>query len=237
MTRHISVRHIPRKSITPIPQKVGRTPWSARVPPDPLFARVIRPAICAKVTLLLLISGLVALCSPSVVDRLALVVGKTAFTQSEVDSEARLTALESGKPLDLSTAQRKQAAERLVDQQLLRDEMHVTGFQALSTSDADALLRKFRQQHFASEALYSAALARYGVTEDELKQHLLWEVEVIRFTDQRFKPIAAATDNQSANRTESGAQPAEGSIDQQMEVWLKQQRADTHIVFVPEAFQ
>jgi hypothetical protein len=232
-----SITHIPHKSITPIPQKVGRTPWSARVPLDPLFARAIRPAICAKVTLLLLIPGLLAICNAAVVDRLALVVGKTAFTQSEVDNEARLTALETGKPLDLSATQRKQAAERLVDQQLLHDEMNVTGFQTLSTNDADALLLKFRQQHFASAALYNAALARYGVTEDELKQHLLWEVEVIRFTDQRFRPITAATDSQSANRTENGAQPAEESVDQQMEAWLKQQRADTHIVFVPEAFQ
>jgi hypothetical protein len=223
-------------SITRIPQKVGRTPWYARVPLDPLFAQGIRPTICTGLTLLFLISNSLALSSAAVVDRLALVVGKTAFTQSEVDNEARLTALETGKPLDLSAAQRKQAAERLVDQQLLRDEMQVTGFQTLSTSDADALLRKFHQQHYASEAMYNAALARYGVTEDELKQHLLWEVEVIRFTDQRFRPIAA-TDSQSANRTENGAQPAEESVDRQMEAWLKQQRADTHIVFVPEAFQ
>jgi hypothetical protein len=192
---------------------------------------------CASVSLLLLIPTAYPVCSAAVVDRLALVVGKAAFTQSEVDSEARLTALESGKPLDLSAAQRKQAAERLVDQQLLRDEMQVTGFQTLAASDADALLRKFRQQHFASIPLYTAALTRYGVTEDELRQHLLWEVEVIRFTDQRFMPIAAATDGQNANRTENGAQPAEDSVDRQMAEWLKQQRADTRIVFVPGAFQ
>jgi hypothetical protein len=191
----------------------------------------------ARVSLLLLIPTVYPVCSAAVVDRLALVVGKTAFTQSEVDTEARLTAMESGKLLDLSAGQRKQAAERLVDQQLLRDEMQVTGFQTLAARDADALLLKFRQQHFASIALYRAALARYGVTEDELKEHLLWEVEVIRFTDQRFKPIAAATDGQSANRTENGAQPAENSVDHEMEAWLKQQRADTHIVLIPEAFQ
>jgi parvulin-like peptidyl-prolyl isomerase len=229
MRLHISITHIPRK--------VGRTAWSARIPLDPLFAQVIRPAICARITLLLLIPSLVALGSAAVVDRLALVVGKTAFTQSEVDSEARLTALESGKLLDLSAAQRKQAAERLVDQQLLRDEMQVSGFQTPAAGDGDALVRTFRQLHFASEAAYKAALTRYGVTEDEFKQHLLWEVEVLSFTDQRFKPIAAVTDNQSANRTENGAQPAADSVDHEMESWLKQQRADTRIVFVPEAFQ
>lgn len=180
---------------------------------------------------------LFSVCSAAVVDRLALVVGKAVFTQSEVDDEARLSQLESGKPLDLSTARRKEAAERLVDQQLLRDEMGVTGFQPPAASDADALLRRFRQEHFATAPLYRAALERYGVTEDELKRHLLWELAVIRFTDQRFRPLVTTTDKQSANRTENGAQPAQDSVDREMEAWLKQQRADTRIVFVPEVFQ
>ena len=183
--------------------------------------------------LLLLLSSL---CSGATVDRLALIVGKTVFTQSEVDNEARLSEIESGKPPDLSAAQRKEAAERLVDQQLLRNEMQVTGFEA-PASEADNLLRRFRQEHFASIPLYHAALARYGVTEDELNQHLLWELTVIRFTDQRFRPLTASTDGQAANRAANGAQPPEDTVDREMAAWLKQQRADTRIVFKPEAFQ
>lgn len=184
-----------------------------------------------------LLLTLVAVCGAAVVDRLALVVGKTAFTQSEVDREARLSELESGKPPDLSAARRKEAAERLVDQQLLRDEMQVTEFQPLAASEGDTLLQQFRQKHFATAALYRAALARYGVTEDDLKQRLLWELAVIRFTDQRFAPLATSTDNQGANRTEDGALPANDSVDREMEAWLKQQRASTRIVFKQEAFQ
>jgi len=185
--------------------------------------------------LLILLVGVV--CSAAVVDRLALVVGKTVFTESEVNDEARLSELESGNPLDLSAAKRREAAEHLVDQQLLRDEMRITDFQSPAASEADALLLKFRQQHFASVALYRAALTKYGVTEDQLKQHLLWEVAVIRFTDQRFSPLAAVTGDQSANRSENGAQPASDTVDHEMEAWLKQQRADTRIVFVPESFR
>jgi hypothetical protein len=194
------------------------------------------------ISLLLLALG----CSAATVDRVALVVGKTVFTQSEVEDEARLSQIEGGKPLELSAATRKQAAERLVDQQLLRDEMQVTGFQNPS-ADGDALVRQFRQQHFASIPLYQAALTRYGVTEDELKQHLLWEVAVLRFTERRFTPMPA--DTQAADRAQTGAQnsaqsaaqnsaqPAEDSVDRQMETWLKQQRSDTRIVFKQEAFQ
>lgn len=185
---------------------------------------------------LAILAMLAAICPAAVIDRVAVVVGKTVFTQSEVDDEARLSELEAGKPLDLSAAQRKQAAERLVDQELLREEMSATQFQA-PASDADALLRSFRQRHFPSLAQYHAALARYGVTEDALKQRLAWEVSLLRFTDQRFKTFAEPTDAQGANRTD-GAQPAAAdTVDQLMDAWLKQQRADTRIVFKQEAFQ
>jgi hypothetical protein len=172
----------------------------------------------------------------AVIDRVALVVGKAVFTQSEVDDEARLSELEAGKPLDLSAAQRRQAAERLVDQELLREEMSATQFPA-PASDANDLLRSFRQQHFPSVTQYRAALTRYGVTEDALKERLVWEVSLIRFTDQRFKTFAEPADGQSANRAEGAPGAAQDTVDQLMDTWLKQQRADTRIVFKQEAFQ
>jgi hypothetical protein len=189
------------------------------------------------ITLTLIAAGL---CRADIVDRVALVVGKTVFTQSEVDDEARLGQLQAAHPLDLSPASRKEAAERLVDQELLRVEMTSTAFQPPAT-DADALLRRFRQEHFASLASYRAALTRYGVTEEALKQHLAWEATAIGFTDRRFRPFAATQDPQSANRTDGSAQPSAGpadaATDQAMEAWLKQQRAETRIVFKPEAFR
>jgi hypothetical protein len=177
-----------------------------------------------------------AICPAAVIDRVAVVVNKTVFTQSEVDDEARLSDLEAGKPLDLSAAQRKQAAERLVDQELLREEMTATQFQA-PASDADALLRSFRQRHFPSLVQYHAALTRYGASEDALKARLVWEVSLLRFTDQRFKTFAEPADAQSANRAEGAPQAAPQTVDQLMDAWLKQQRADTRIVFKQEAFQ
>lgn len=174
---------------------------------------------------------LAAVSSGAVIDRIALVVGKTVFTQSEVDEEARLSEMEAGKPLDLSAAKRREAADRMVDQQLLRDEMAATAYQPPKI-DSDALLREFRQQHFRTAALYRAGLTTYGITEDSLKQHLAWEVEVVQFTDQRFKPLIVPADPQSAERSTAPATP-----DDPMADWLKQQRAATRIVFTREAYQ
>lgn len=178
----------------------------------------------------------VSAASAGVVDRAALIIGKTVYTESEVEGEARLTQFEARQPLDLSAAARKQAANRLVDRELLTQEMAATGFDAAGV-DGAALLVSFRQQHYSSAAQFREALARYGVTEDELKQRLVWEITLLRFTDQRFKPLATLADLESANRSENPAAPTASAIDQQMDAWLQQQRADAHIVFIAEAFQ
>jgi hypothetical protein len=179
---------------------------------------------------------LIPAASAGVVDRAALIIGKTVYTESEVEDEARLTQFEARQTPDLSAAARKQAANRLVDRELLKQEMDATGFEAPAV-DGDALLDSFRQRRYSSAAQFREALARYGVTEDALKQRLVWQVTLLRFTDQRFKPLAALADIESANRAGKPAEPPASAIDQQMDAWLRQQRADAHIVFIPEAFQ
>ena len=39
-----------------------------------------------------------------------------------------------------------------------------------------------------------AALARYGLTEEELRAQLLWQLTVLRFIDQRFGAAVLITD-------------------------------------------
>lgn len=174
------------------------------------------------------------LCSAGVVDRVAIVIGKTVVTESEVLDELRLTEFINEQPLDLGPAARRAAAERLVDQELIRRELEMGGYAKPSASEADALLRKFRQSRFHSLAEYRAAMRKYGIAEEQLKQHLLWQLTAIRFTDSRFGSVEA-DGSESADRAAPGA-PAT-SVDRQMDVWLKQARADTKITFKEEAFQ
>jgi hypothetical protein len=168
-----------------------------------------------------------------VIDRVAVTVANQVITESEVLRELRLTQLENAQPLNLGPAARKEAAERLVDQQLIRKEMEIGSYPKPSAAEGDAMLQSWRREHFPDPARYRAALDQYGVTEEELKQHLLWELAAIRFTDQRFQ-VAATTDSQSADRSSS---TAETGVEQQMEAWLSQQRRSTRIQFKKEAFQ
>ena len=178
----------------------------------------------------------------AVLDRVAMVVGNQVFTESEVQDEVRLTQFLNQQPLDLGPEQRRAAAERLVDQQLIRNEMQIGGNPQPSQSEADAMLRNFRQEHYRSIAQFRAALEKYGITEEQLKQHLLWQLAAVRFTDARFRPIPAPTlpapPIQTADRLRAGADaPAGNSVDQQMDAWLKTARSQIRIDFKKEAFQ
>ena len=173
--------------------------------------------------------------SAAVVDRVAIVIGKQVVTESEVLDDLRLTEFIDNEPLDLAPAARRAAAEHLVDQELIRRELEMSGYPKDSASEADALLRKFRQSRFHALAEYRAAMRKYGIAEDQLKQRLLWQLSAIRFTDLRFGSQPPAAGSQSAGGTDADASGS--SVDRQMDAWLKQARADTKITLKPEAFQ
>jgi hypothetical protein len=111
----------------------------------------------------------------------------------------------------------------------------MSGYPKASASEADALLRKFRQSRFHALAEYRAAMRKYGIAEDQLKQRLLWQLSAIRFTDLRFGSQLPAAGSQSAGGADADASGS--SVDRQMDAWLKQARADTKITLKPEAFQ
>ena len=188
--------------------------------------------------------SLAAVASGAVVDRIAVIIGTKVFTESEVLDELRLTEFLNQQPLDLSAAQRREAADRLVDQQLIRNEMETAHYPSPTPAEADTMLTNFRREHFTGAQQYRAAVERYGVTEQQVKQRLLWQLAVIQFTDARFRPelpLPASGNAGSANRLQPGASPPpegdEPSVDQRLDQWLKQQRGSTRVLFKAEAFQ
>ena len=63
--------------------------------------------------------------------------------------------------------------------------------------DAAALDAQLRRDRFGgSDLRLREALQRYGVTEDQLRGQLLWQLTVLRFIDQRFRPAVIVTDEE-----------------------------------------
>ncbi len=157
-----------------------------------------------------------------IVDRIAVVIDNQVIKQSDIDTEIRVTDFVNGQKLDLGIAEQKQAASRLIDQKVIRKAMEMGVYPEPAPEEADPLLKQIRQR-YPNEAAYRQALASYGLKEATLKQHLLWQIAVLRFISLRFPTTsdgAAAPNNDQAN--------------QQFFAWLDQSRKDTRIVFKRE---
>jgi hypothetical protein len=168
----------------------------------------------------------------ALVDRIAVTVAQDAITESEVLEEIRVTSFLNNEPADFSAPARRAAAERLVDQYLIRHELATGSYPQLDAARADQLLRDFEKQHFRRHAELEQKLKQYGISTEDLKQHLLFQAAAIQFTELRF----SSGPRNEADRTAPGAAPPP-SVDEQLDSWLKQVRGQTRIEFKKEAFQ
>lgn len=137
--------------------------------------------------------ALLASCSMQgavVIDRIAIVVGGQPIKDSDIRQEVRVTDFLNGDPLDLSAQARKTAANRLIDQALIRHEVQVARYSEATPQEVDELLAQIRKQR----GDLASALRRYGITEEQLRRHLSWQLTVLHFIEQRFKPGILVTD-------------------------------------------
>jgi peptidyl-prolyl cis-trans isomerase SurA len=122
-----------------------------------------------------------------IIDKIAISVGNQVITKAQIDEEVRLTAFLNGSQMDFSDEERKKAADRLIEQTLVKRDMEFSHYPIPPLSDADAPLKTLKA-NYRSEALYRQALQKYGITEEALKQHLWWQAALLRFIDYRFRP-------------------------------------------------
>jgi peptidyl-prolyl cis-trans isomerase SurA len=146
---------------------------------------------------LLLLAVVGRLHSGVVIDRVAVIVGKHVIKLSDIDLDLRVTEFLNRQPLDVSADARRKSAERLIEQSIIRGEIATGGYRRASDSDAGALLANLRRDRFhGSDAQMRAALSRYALTEFQLESHFLWQLTVLRFIDQRFRPGVLVSDDE-----------------------------------------
>jgi hypothetical protein len=131
-----------------------------------------------------------------VLDRIAVVVGKVAIKSSDIDRDLRVTAFLNREPLVITPDTRKKAADRLIDQQIIRQEIATGEYPRASDADAVALLNQIRASRFAgSDPRLIAELNRYGLTKAQFQDQLLWQLTVLQFIDERFRPGVQVSDD------------------------------------------
>jgi hypothetical protein len=195
-----------------------------------------------------------------VLDRIAVVVGRRVIKSSDIERDLRLTAFLNREPLVVNAVTKKKAADRLVDQQIIRQEIATGEYARASDSDAAALLNKIRDDRFGgSYVQMRAALSRYGLTEAQLQDELLWQLTILRFIDERFLPgILVSEDDVRKYYDEHVAElkrqyPRDSSFtaleprihellegeqtNKQFEAWLEEAHTRFSIVFHEEAMK
>ena len=198
---------------------------------------------------------LAASASAEVVDRISVIVGNRAIKQSDIERDIRVVSFLNQTQPDFSVRSRKAAAARLIDQMLIRQDMLTAGISTAPIREVNQVLAQIKQDRFRTDALYRQALTRYGLTEDELKSALLWQLTVLRFIDQRFGSASSIGDQEvedyfrshsaefSQVRSSSDARPQiETEIlgeraNQQFDAWLDRTRKDARIEFREEALR
>lgn len=130
-----------------------------------------------------------------VVDRIAIVVGNRVIKISDIDREVRVTDFLNGDRLDLGAPARKKAAERLIDQWLIRREIDLGGYAVAGKDEVQRMLQQIKRRH-KTDAAFRTALSTYGISEEQLTRQLTWQLTVLRFIDQRFRPGVLVTEEE-----------------------------------------
>ena len=130
--------------------------------------------------------------SAQVVDRMVAVVNKRVIMQSELDQEIRLECLLQAKPVEkLTSADTAAALERLIDRSLLEQQISKQADLDSDAVEIKAALSDLRQQipQAATDDGWTRMLLSYGVTQQDVEEHLALQMRVLRFVDLRFRAL------------------------------------------------
>lgn len=138
--------------------------------------------------MLLLTKGIWA---AEVLDRIVANVNGNVILQSDWDEEVRYECFMADRSVqDLAPEDRKAVLDRLVDQELLHEQMRGSDFEFASTEQIEKQFQDFKQDYSGKHDTksWSAGLSNYGVEESDIKSHIALELNQLRLVDARLRP-------------------------------------------------
>lgn len=126
-----------------------------------------------------------------VIDRIVATVNGHIILQSDWDEALCYEALLSGRALSFfSDEDRRAVLDRLIDQELLAEQMKSASFKHASAEDAAAEIAEARKLHpdAATPEGWQALLDRYGLTKQGLTEHVQQQIDLMRLVDAHLRP-------------------------------------------------
>jgi hypothetical protein len=196
-----------------------------------------------------------------IIDRIAVSVGNRVIAVSDLDREIRVTAFLDGVQPDFSPAAKRATAERMIEQKLIRRELEISRYPVPDPSEVEPVLAEFRERHFKDDEEYRRALAERSITEQDVKDELLWQRTLLRFIEVRFRPAVQVSDQEIQDYFDKVVAPAARAahpgepvvlddyrdqieetlagkrVDQESDTWLKEARKRNEIVIHEDALR
>ena len=129
--------------------------------------------------------------SAEVIDRIIATVNGRVILQSDWDEALCYEALLTNRtPAQFTDDDRRAVLDRLIDQELLREQMKSADFPHATDAEAAARVAEARKQspQAASSEAWQVLLANYHLTEKDLLAHVREQVDVMRLVDARLRP-------------------------------------------------
>jgi len=196
-----------------------------------------------------------------IIDRIAASVGSRVIAVSDLEREIRVTAFLNGVPPDFSSAARHQTAQRMIEQKLIQRELETSRYPVPDPSEIDPILTDFRTENFKDAEEYRNALKERGITEQDIRDELLWQRTLLRFIEVRFRPAVQVTDQEIQDYFDQVVAPAARTahpgepvaledyrseieetlsgqrVDREVDAWLREARKRTEIVIHEDALR
>jgi hypothetical protein len=147
------------------------------------------PVLAAFAIVVALLSPLAA--RAEVIDRIVATVNDHIILQSDWNDALEFEALLSGRAVsDFTDDERRAVLDRLIDQELLGEQMKSAFFPHCTELEAASRVADARKQYpeAASDDGWRALLARFRLTEKDLIGHVQQQVDVLRLVDAHLRP-------------------------------------------------
>jgi peptidyl-prolyl cis-trans isomerase SurA len=126
-----------------------------------------------------------------VIDRIVATVNGHIILQSDWDEALCYEALLNGRALNQFTDDdRRNVLDRLIDHELLGEQMKSASFEHASESEAAARVAEARK-HYAEAATdegWQLVLGRFGLSEKDLVAHVQQQIDLMRLVDAHLRP-------------------------------------------------
>ena len=124
-----------------------------------------------------------------VIDRVVTNVNGHVVLQSDWEQEVAFEALSDGRdPASFTSDERKAALDRLIDQELLREQVRPA--QPAPAEQVAASVAEVRKLHpdSATDDAWHATLQRYGLSQKSLEKRLSDQIQLMKLVEDRLRP-------------------------------------------------